>query len=354
MFIVDAHQDIAYNAVCFGRDYRKGALVKRRQEAPPYRNGLATLGLPEAIAGRVAIVFATIFVEPDSKRPIGCHNNLYRDSEEAHSAARRQLDYYQRILDEDDRLHLIETESDLDMVLETWGDDQPITGRKQGLVLAIEGADPILEPQQFEAWYELGVRSLGPAWMNTRYSGGTGCPGPLTREGFELLEVMMDLNAILDLSHMADQAFFEAVDRYEGPIIASHSNPRQFCNSDRHLSDPMIRRLAERDGVMGIVPYNPFLDDTWRPTDGKQTMLITRVADVIDHVCQVTGSVDHVGIGSDFDGGFGAEAIPHEIDTIADLWWLHGVLLRRGFDEAAVAAILGGNMLRKLRQSVQE
>ena len=354
MFIVDAHQDIAYNAVCFGRDYRKGALVKRRQEAPPYHNGLATVGLPETIAGRIAIVFATIFVEPDSKHPFGCHSNLYRDGEEAHNAAMRQLDYYQRILDEDDRLHLIETEADLDSVLETWEDDKPISQRKQGLVLTIEGADPILEPQQFEEWHELGVRNVGPAWVNTRYSGGTGYPGPLTSDGFELLEVMMDLKAILDLSHMAEQAFFEAVDMYEGPIIASHSNPRQFCDSDRHLSDNMIRRLAERDGVMGIVPYNRFLDHTWRPTDGKQAMPISRVADAIDHVCQVTGSVDHVGIGSDFDGGFGSEAIPHEMDTIADLWWLRGILLSRGFDEADVAAILGGNMLRKLRQSVQE
>src|SRR5690606_9455364 len=118
---------------------------------------------------------------------------------------------------------------------------------RQGLVLLMENADPILEPRQFEEWYERGVRIVGPAWEGTRYCGGTGQPGGLTAVGRELLEVMASFNAILDLSHMAEQSFLESLDLYEGILIASHSNPRRFRNTDRHLSDTMIRRLAERD-----------------------------------------------------------------------------------------------------------
>src|SRR5690606_20183539 len=139
-----------------------------------------------------------------------------------------------------------------------------------GLVVLMENADPVLEPEQFEEWYERGVRIVGPAWQATRYAGGTGQPGPLTKLGFELLDIMAGLNVMLDLSHLAEQACLQAIDHYEDVIIASHSNPRKFRDSDRHLSDNTIRLLAERDGVMGIVPYNRFLSNTWQYGDPKK------------------------------------------------------------------------------------
>src|SRR5690606_8922892 len=104
----------------------------------------------------------------------------------------------------------------------------------------MEGADTILEPKQVEEWYERGVRAVGLAWMATRYSAGTGAPGKLSSLGRALLEVMASFNMILDLSHMAEDAYLEAVDHYPGVLIASHSNPRKFVNTDRHLSDAMI------------------------------------------------------------------------------------------------------------------
>jgi membrane dipeptidase len=143
------------------------------------------------------------------------------------------------------------------------------------------------------------------------------------------------------------------VDRYEGTaIIASHSNPRKFRNSDRHLSDDMIRRLVERDGVMGIVMYNNFLSDNWKKGDNRATLPYTVILDAIDYVCQLSGSAAHVGIGTDWDGGFGLESIPGGLDTVTDLWQLGDALRSRGYSEADVEAILGGNMLRKLRQSL--
>lgn len=354
MFIVDAHEDIAYNTVCFDRDYRVSALKKRELEAGTsvaQSNGLATVGLPEALAGRVALIFSTIFVAPDSGNASAPWANvMYETAREAHRLGQQQVDIYHRLVDEDDRLRLVQNETDLDAVLATWEDGVPIQERVQGLVILMENADPIKEPAEFDAWYERGLRIVGPAWTASRYCGGTGMPGPLTPLGHELLETMAQYNALLDLSHMAEQSFQEAVDLYDGPLIASHSNPRDFCNTDRHLSDDMILRLAERDGVMGIVLFNYFLDDQWSFADGKAAITLSRVIDAIDHVCQVTGSAAHVGLGCDFDGGFGSQSIPLELDTIADLWLIKEALETRGFAEDDVAAILGGNMVRKLRE----
>jgi membrane dipeptidase len=357
MILVDAHEDIAMNALCYGRDYRVAAMATRQREAgtdtPTRAGGSATVGLPDSILGRVALVFATLFSEPATAKLLAlppCDPVIYTDPKSAYAVAQRQLDYYQRLTDETDRARLVRTQSDLDTVLATWAEGTEIGQHAQGMVLLMENADPILEPKQFEEWYERGVRIVGPAWEATRYCGGTGAPGPLTPLGRELLDVMASFNAILDLSHMAEEAYFEALDRYQGVIIASHSNPRRFRNSDRHLSDDMIRRLAERDGVMGVVMFNAFLKDGWRRGDPR--LPFSLVIDAIDYVCQLTGSAAHVGIGTDFDGGFGVEAIPDGLETTADLWSLGGALRARGYSEDDIGAILGGNMLRKLRQAL--
>lgn len=353
MIVVDAHEDIAYNALCFGRDYRHSVAETRKREGGSSPNGLATTGLPDSLLGRVALVFATIFTAPNRGMGISLNGTpRYETPEEAYRQALTQLDYYQRLTDESDKARFVRTQGELDAVLETWKPGTEYADHVQGIVLLMENADPIIEPKQFEEWYERGVRLVGPAWTGTRYCGGTREPGPLTPLGRELLEVMASFNAILDLSHMAEESFLEAVDRYEGVVIASHSNPRRFRNSDRHLSDEMIRRLAERDGVMGIVMFNSFLSDTWQAGDPRSDVPFTTVLDAIDTVCQLSGSAAHVGIGTDFDGGFGRASIPEGMDSVTDLLKVGDGLRARGYSEADIEAILGGNMLRKLRQTL--
>lgn len=350
--VVDAHEDIAYNVLCFGRDYRRSVLATRRAEAGTatiQHNGTATVGLPDALLGRVAVTFATLFVAPRTKTPAPWDVLTYSDAAEAHQLAQQQMDVYDRLADESDKVRLLLTAADLDAVLATWDDDQETEQHVQGLAILMENADPILEPKQFEEWYERGVRLVGPAWQASRYCGGTGQPGSLTDLGHELLDIMASFNAILDLSHMAEASFMQAVERYEGILIASHSNPRKFRNTDRHLSDDMIRRLAERDGVMGIVLYNRFLSDDWKP---GTALPLSIVLDAIDYVCQLTGSAAHVGIGSDFDGGFGLESIPSGLDTVGDLLNIGVGLRARGYTETDIEAIMSGNMLRKLRQAL--
>ena len=226
MIVLDAHQDIAYNVLCYGRDYRRNAWDTRRLEQDPElikRRGSATLGLPDALLGRVGVVFSTLFVAPyngDDNAPWSKFS--YQTPKEAYDLASRQADYYHKLADETDKVTLIKTAADLVAVLATWADGQEMTDHRQGLVLLMENDDPILEPQQFEEWHERGVRIVGPAWQGTRYAGGTGNPGPLTKLGYELLDIMASLNAILDLSHLAEESCLQAIDRYEGVIIASH------------------------------------------------------------------------------------------------------------------------------------
>jgi membrane dipeptidase len=165
---------------------------------------------------------------------------------------------------------------------------------------------------------------------------------------------MAELGMILDVSHLAEESFFEAVDRFEGRVVATHANPRARVAGPRQLSDEMIRRLVERDGVVGVVPFNRFLRSDWSKGDPKGAVTVADVAAAVDHVCQVVGDAAHVGLGSDFDGGFGAESAPAEIETVADLGRIGPALGELGYAEEDVAAVLGGNWLRVLREALPE
>jgi membrane dipeptidase len=223
------------------------------------------------------------------------------------------------------------------------------------MIYLMEGADGIRSPGELSGWYDLGLRIVGLAWAGTRYAGGTSEPGPLTDEGRKLLAAMADYNFILDLSHMDEAAATEAMDRYEGPVIATHSNCAALMKgseTNRHLPDTVIRGLIERDGVIGLIPLNTFLKAGWLRKSGSRREEVSLDAYIahIDHVCQIAGDASHAGIGSDFDGGFGYQSIPVELDTIADLQMVASRLTARGYSEADAANVLGGNWLRLLRK----
>jgi membrane dipeptidase len=184
----------------------------------------------------------------------------------------------------------------------------------------------------------------------TRYAGGNGNPGPLTDEGLQLLHAMADYNLMMDISHLWEAAVDRVLDLYPGPIVASHANPRRFVDSPRMLADSAIRRIAERDGVIGAVAFNRHLDALWRV--GEPRLPLVKLVEVIDHVCQVTGDARHAGLGSDLDGGFGAESTLAEIDTVADLSKVGDLLAARGYGSEDVRAILGGNWLRAMRATL--
>jgi membrane dipeptidase len=359
LIIVDAHQDLAYNALAFGRDARRSALATRAEEEGgpvSVTNGRCMVGLPELVHGRVAVLFGTLFAMPPHQA-VSSMDIVYRTPDEAHRQGMAQLDIYHRWADEEPQIALIGDQADLEAVLETWdngmGADEP-ERRQVGIVPLMENADPIREPAELELWVERGLRVVGPAWAASRYSGGTGEPGPLTDLGRELLEVMADLGVALDLSHMAERAALEALERFEGTLMASHSNPQSVVPGDRQLSDALIVGIAERGGVIGIVPYNGFLRPDWHRGDRKERVTFSDVVRAIDHVCQRVGDAEHVGLGSDFDGGFGSESAPAELDTVADLPKLATALGEHGFEPEHIRAIMGGNWLRWLRRILPE
>lgn len=354
MFIIDAHQNIAFNAQQLGRDYARWAWQLRESEgessAPP-----AMTSLPDNLMSGIGIVYGSMSVIPESfPGRESWHKLTYRSGDDAKLLAMGQMDYYRRLADEDDQIRLILTRSDLEAVIASWQDGAPLSGRVQGIVALMEGAEPLTEPRQFEEWMELGVRVVAPACLPTRYCAAAGFEGELTTLGYELLDVLSDYGILLDVSDMSERACQQAIERYPGGIIASHANPRYFYDSPRSLPDRTIRALAERDGVIGIMVYNRYLRRDWHHSDPNRRVSLQHWADAVDYVCQLTGSAAHAGLGSDIDGGYAYSSFPEEVDTSADLWQLGDCLRNRGFADVDVEAILGGNHLRKLKEALPE
>lgn len=348
MFIVDGHLDIAYNVIQSGRDVRL-ALTELRaceDEAQAARDGVATVCLPALREGGVGLVFATLFVEPAREGRPALSQRVYTTPDEAHAQAVAQLDVYRRLADEVPGVRLVRTVSDLAALEAAFArGEQPL-----GLVLLMEGADPVREPGEVGWWAEQGVRLIGPAWSATRYAGGTFKAGPLTPLGHDLLREMARHSVVLDTSHLAEEAFWDAVGAFEGPVIASHSNPRAFVPGVRQLSDEQIRAIVGRGGIVGTVLFNAFLAPAWRDNPVKSTVSLDTVARALDHVCQIAGDAHHAAIGSDMDGGLGREQIPEGLDSVADLRRLAEPLAALGYSDSDIAAILGGNWLRLLHQ----
>ena len=256
---------------------------------------------------------------------------VYENAHEAHLVATVQVNYYRSC-----GLQLIGNRAELAAYARGWK-----KGRLAA-VLLMEGADPIETPAQLGAWTDRGVRIIGPAWGETRYSGGTGAPGGLTELGRQLMKAMRRKHVILDLSHMADQAVDDAFAMWRGPIMASHSNARAIVPGDRQLTDETVAEIARRGGVVGVSFYQRHLRASGRAT----------LSDVVKHIvhhARAAGGPEHVGIGSDLDGGFDARHAP--IDELAKLKELPA-RLRLHFSRAQVDGIMGDNWLAFLERSL--
>jgi membrane dipeptidase len=345
--IVDSHEDISWNKIALNRDFLETVAAKRAREGdkPWHKEGSATVGLADLLAANVRVVFATIYVAkaaPNRTAP----GKTYTTAQEAHDQAMEHIAYYASLAIKSD-ISIITSRQDLDIVIDS-------NKARIGLVLLMEGADPIIAPENTQEWFDAGVRIVGPAWSQTRYSGGTHAPGPLTELGRELIPQLERSGLILDVSHMAEESFFQALDLFHGTVIASHSNCRAYVNTDRQLSDEMIRAIVARDGVIGTVIYNRFLKEGWDKAARKAEVKLADAVRHVQHICDIAGNTRHVGIGTDFDGGFGMESTPDEIDSVADLPKLGEALARAGFKDEDVRNYLGGNWLRVLEMGLPE
>jgi len=357
MLIIDAHLDLSWNALQWERDLRCSAYTIRTQEntMPAKGRGVGTVALPELRRGRVALCFATLLARSTG---IPAPAIDYRSVAQSYAVAQGQLAYY-RALEREGLIRMITDLDGLDQHMAEWrtwdtahpsaGDDTPPVG----FVLSMEGADPIVGPDQLGEWWDAGLRLLGITHYGPgRYAGGTSTELGLTALGERLLPEMERLGVLLDLTHCSDQAFWQALERYSGPVLASHNNCRALVPHQRQFSDDQLMAIIARDGVIGAAFDTWMLQPGW--VIGKTTnehVSLANVVDQIDYVCQLAGDSRHAAIGSDLDGGFGREQSPRDLDTIADLQQIAVLLDQRGYRAEDLAAIMHGNWLRCLRSA---
>jgi len=359
MLIVDGHLDLSWNALQWNRDLTCSVYTIRAQEntSAEKGRGLGTVALPELRQGRVALCFATVFARSTGR---ATPHVDYATTAQSYGIARGQLAYY-RALERQGHVRIIAGTNDLEEHITEWanwdaggvGEPPPL-----GFAISMEGADPILEPAQLEEWWNAGLRLLGITHYGPgRYAGGTATELGLTKLGPPLLAEMQRLGVLLDLTHCSDQSFWQALEHYHGPVIASHNNCRALVPNQRQFGDDQIRAIIERGGVIGaaldawMLKPNWVIGDRYNPINPIVTL--NDVADQIDYVCQLAGNSHHAAIGSDLDGGFGREQVPADLDTIADLQKLIELLAARGYAYPDIDGIMHANWLRLLRQAWQ-
>lgn len=349
--IFDAHLDLAWSALSFDRDLTLDVQEVRRRErgmTDERSRGRNTLTLPELKRARVRVCIATLLARGGPEQTWrSAHKRTDLDHvnpTHAHAAAHGQLAYY-RMLEKQGYIRILRTASELDSHWRLAGVD-PAT--PPGIILSMEGADPIVTPVQAREWWEAGLRAVGPAhYGRGQYAYGTGVSGPLSAAGIELLQEFDRLGMILDVTHLCDESMAQALDVFRGPVLASHHNCRALVPGDRQLTDDQIRRLVAKGAVIGAALDAWMLYPGWvRGQTQREVVGLDAVADHIDHVCQLAGSPRHTAIGSDLDGGFGTEQTPRDLDTIADLQNLAGLLAGRGYADGDIDLIFHGNWLR--------
>lgn len=353
--IVDVHLDLSMNALEWNRDLRESVEEINRREAgmtdKPDR-GNATVSFPELRKGNVGLVVATQigrYVTPDSPLP------GWLSPEQAWAQTQGQLAWY-RVMEEEGQMRMIRTREELDAHLIRWNNDDPVETKPIGYVLSIEGADSIVRVEYLERAYNYGLRAVGPAHYGPgRYANGTDSNGRLNAMGVDLLKEMDRLGMILDVTHLNDDAFWHALEIYEGPIWASHNNCRIFVDHNRQFSDDMIKALIERNAVIGVALDAWMMVPNWvrgESTPKGMNCSMEIMGNNIDHICQLAGNANHVGIGSDLDGAFGTEQCPYDLKTIADLQKLPVILKDRGYSDQDIEKVASGNFIGFMREAL--
>jgi membrane dipeptidase len=339
-------------------------------------NDVGHISLEKASTGNLAAEFFSIWVEPKSN--------------EGHFA-RHTFDLidsvYEQAARHTDRMMMSYSVADIERAHKT---------RKLAALMGIEGGHSIENDiHLLRDFYRLGVRYMTLSWSNTNEwadsSGDIDDPkiqhhNGLTDFGKQVVLEMNRLGMMVDISHVADKTFWDAIATTKAPVIASHSSARALTNHARNMTDDMLRAVARNGGVVGVNFYSAFVDEDYRKAAEAQKKereatvdayvaqqrasgnLVTyldkdrierewaakiprpplkSLIDHIDHIAKVAG-IDHAGLGSDFDGVSGAT--PQGMDSAADLPKITQALLDRGYSADDIHKILGGNLLRVFRE----
>lgn len=354
MFTIDAHLDLSMNALEWNRDLTRpleeiNAREQGLTDKPDRGNG--TVSLPELRKGNVGLVVATQiarYVAPDNPLP-GWHS-----PQQAWAHTQGQLAWYQA-MEEQGELKQIRNKQELEAHLAYWNKGEDKTQKAIGFILSLEGADSLVNLDYLEKAYGYGLRALGPGHYGPgRYAFGTDASAPLSQQGKDLLRKMDELGIILDATHLCDLAFWDALELFQGPVWASHNNCRALVDHNRQFSDEMIKALIARGTVIGGVFDAWMLSPGWirgKSTPKERNVTLATLLDHMDHICQLAGNTDHIGIGSDLDGAFGKEQCPSDLDSIADLQKIPTLLQQRGYSPVDIEKVMHGNWLRFLKKA---
>ena len=358
--IIDAHLDLAMNAIEWNRDLTQPLNAIREREmnmGDKVDRGKGTVSLPSLRDGKIGLVVATQLAR---FRPPGSSLPGWHSPQQAWAMTQAQLAWYREMEKINQMVQICDLPS-LESHIRLWenGDildqDKPV-----GYILSLEGADSLVDLSYLETACNYGLKALGLSHFGPgRYAPGTRIDGPLTKQGKALIGAMNELvntpqQLILDITHLTDQGFTQAMDLYQGPIWASHHNVRALVPTQRQLTDEQIKLLVDRGAVIGAmfdcwamdIRFIDKVSDPW-----QLNVRLEQIVDHWDHICQIAGNSNHIGFGSDLDGIFGTEQSPHDLDSIADLQKFETILQQRGYQEKDIDNIFSGNFLRFIRQA---
>lgn len=353
--IFDAHLDLSLNAIEWNRDLRRSLADVRAAEAhlsDKKDRGRGTVTLPEMRRARVGICVATQLarLEHDAFSPVFG----WRSQPQAWAMTQAQLAWYREMEEAGEMVQLRDLAA-FDAHLAAWRDADDATAAKLpvGYILSLEGADSLVTIHHLERAWAAGLRAIGPAHYGPGvYAQGTDSLGGFPARGLELLRDIDRLGMILDVTHLSDDCFWQALDVFQGPVWASHHNSRALVPNQRQLSDEMFRALVQRDAVVGIALDAWMLSPGWvrgKTTPQSADLRLEHVVEQIDRYCQLAGNARHVGFGTDLDGCFGTEQTPQGLESIADLQKFPALLSARGYSTDDVTAIMHGNFIRRVR-----
>ena len=353
MLIFDAHLDLALNGVDWNRDLRQCVDDIRAQETTLEMKEKGrqnnVLSLPELRFSEVAVCLATLLARQEQQIN---HSFGWTTPQTCYGMAHAHLAYY-RAMESEGYLKMLRTQSDLKFHFDAYQSEPNTT--PLGFILTMEGADPLLTPKTIFEFHEAGLRALGLTHYGTnRYGGGTRSEVGLSLDAIELLKNCDELGITIDMTHLSDVSFWQVAKHFQGRVHASHQNARAICNWQRQFDDNQIRFVIERDGVLGVSMDVIMLQDGFVRGLTKPIATLERAVDQIDHVCQLSGSILHVGLGSDLDGGYGCEQTPADLNRYRDLQTLVAIMQRRGFPQPDVQAFFHGNWLRFFNQALPE
>jgi len=349
--------------------------------------GEGNLNLDSAHKGNLGAEFFSIFVEPTA------YKGQY---------ARRTLELIDSV-----KQQVARHPRQLEFVATPGGIEEAHRNRRLAVLMGIEGGHSIENSiPLLRQYYALGVRYMTLTWANSNdWADSSGDINdksiPHTKEGLtefgkDVVYEMNRLGMMVDISHVSDATFYRTLRISRAPVIASHSAARALCDAPRNMTDEMLQAVAtygggpnSKGGVIQVNFYSGFLSQSWRDAqkaiepeaekaiqalkdkakaDGKEVSQaeiekiqrdfanriprppLSALIDHIDHIAKVAG-IDHVGIGSDFDGV--GNQLPEGIDSAADLPKITEALMARGYSAEDCRKILGGNLLRVFREVEQ-